>query len=90
MNEFFAMRNFGKHSDKTFIGRIEHGTDWLGVDFDSGRIAGLSQKAVKKHREKTLRLYLQCCIKGYSHKEALLQIAQYRQRWKKCSSLILV
>jgi len=46
--------------DKTYIGRIQNGFDFLGYRFNEKGIIGLAAKTVKNFMEKTAKLYEQC------------------------------
>ncbi|MEE8056947.1 MAG: hypothetical protein V3T17_03815 [Pseudomonadales bacterium] len=50
---------FKKAADKTFIGRITKGFDWLGYRLGASAAQGVSlaQKTLSNHRDKLLRLY---------------------------------
>lgn len=48
LNSSLSVRGFEKHKDKTFIGKISRGFDWLSVDFDNSRIIGVSLRTIKK------------------------------------------
>lgn len=61
-----------KHPDKTMIGRVEKGFEFLGYAFRPKGL-GVSKKAVKRFREHIARLYEQGA--GFD------RIGQYRQRW---------
>ena len=58
LNQALGSLNLEKHPDKTFIGRIERGFDFLGYHF---RPAGLSvaQKTVDNFLQRATRLYEQ-------------------------------
>ncbi|AYY80888.1 MAG TPA: hypothetical protein DIS95_09315 [Proteus vulgaris] len=74
--------SFEVHPDKTYIGRIQHGFDGLGVYFDRTGITGLSERAIKRHRERCLRLYEQACCDGLPEAEINERVQAYRARWK--------
>jgi len=61
-----------KHPDKTFIGRVEKGFDFLGYHFEPGRLKP-SRQTIKKHAERICRLYEQ----GAGD----IRIRQYIRRW---------
>ncbi|MDK2376799.1 reverse transcriptase domain-containing protein [Serratia fonticola] len=56
LHEFFDLGGFETHPDKTQLGRIEHGFDWLGLWYSplGSRIA---PSATENHRERIARLY---------------------------------
>jgi RNA-directed DNA polymerase len=45
--------------DKTFIGKIRKGVDFLGYRFGSLGVIGLAQQTINNHKQKLLRLYEQ-------------------------------
>jgi hypothetical protein len=61
-----------KHPDKTMIGRVEKGFEFLGYAFRPKGLS-VSKKAVKRFRKHIARLYEQGA--GFD------RIGQYRQRW---------
>ena len=81
LNDYFDMRGFEQHPDKTFIGRTARGFDWLGAAFDEHGAAGLAPRAITHHRERCLRLYEQACRLGLTHAESMLKVQTYRERW---------
>lgn len=58
LNEIFNTLKLEKHPDKTFIGRIERGFDFLGYHF-SPRGLGLARKTVENFLVRATRLYEQ-------------------------------
>ena len=63
VNGFFRDLDLSQHPDKTFIGRIERGFDFLGYHFsrdtDGVQAFGLAAVTVAKFKEKLFRLYEQ-------------------------------
>jgi hypothetical protein len=51
-------RRLGKHPEKTFIGRIERGFDFLGYHF-SPKCLTVPKEALKRFVERATRLYAQ-------------------------------
>ncbi|NEZ55233.1 hypothetical protein DXZ20_05985 [Leptolyngbyaceae cyanobacterium CCMR0081] len=68
INEELAALRVEKHPDKTFIGRIDKGFDFLGYWFSPGRV-GVAKKTVDRMLDKVSRLYEQgvdrICIETY-------------------------
>ncbi|MBH3000329.1 transposase [Serratia marcescens] len=89
LNDYFDMRGFEPHPDKTFIGRTARGFDWLGAVFNEHGAAGLAPRSITRHRERCLRLYEQACRLGLSHSEAMLKVQTYRERWGLWASRLL-
>ncbi|MBU9828528.1 transposase [Rahnella sp. FC061912-K] len=80
LHEFFNLDGFETHPDKTQIGRIEYGFDWLGIWFarEGPRIA---PRAQENHRARVARLYEQARHRGLSKTEADAQVHEYEARW---------
>ncbi|HGE8242600.1 TPA: reverse transcriptase domain-containing protein [Aeromonas veronii] len=81
LNRFFNLSGFEQHPDKTYIGRVEHGFDWLGVQLCERGVTGISPRSWEHHRQRCLRLYEQARSKGQTEQQALVRVATYRQRW---------
>jgi Reverse transcriptase (RNA-dependent DNA polymerase) len=77
VNQTLGMLNLKKHPDKTFIGRIERGFDFLGYHFSP---AGLSvaKKTIDNFIEKAFRLYEQRRRTAVS---AVSPLEMYVRRW---------
>ncbi|MDD1847320.1 transposase, partial [Aeromonas veronii] len=45
LNRFFNLSGFEQHPDKTYIGRVEHGFDWLGVQLCERGVTGISPRS---------------------------------------------
>src|SRR5437588_1237504 len=58
VNQTLGMLRLEKHPDKTFIGRIERGFDFLGYHFSPAGLA-VAKKTVANFIEKASRLYEQ-------------------------------
>lgn len=80
MNECFNQLKVEQHPDKTFIGRIEKGFDFLGYHFsrESLRVADIT---VKKHVERINQLYEQQKTKKATSEEMALVLGLYVKRW---------
>lgn len=83
LNHYFEWGGFKQHPDKTYIGRLSHGMDWLGADFNEYGATGVADRALRHHRERCLRLYEQACQQRLTHDEAMLLVQTYRTRWLK-------
>ena len=75
MNQVLAHLGLEQHPDKTFIGRVTRGFDFLGVDFQPGAPLAPSAVSLARHTEKTARLHEQ----GASPE----RIGRYRQHWQR-------
>ncbi len=58
VNHVLGSLNLEKHSDKTFIGRIERGFDFLGYHFRPHRLC-LAAKTIENFIARAIRLYAQ-------------------------------
>jgi len=58
VNQTLGVLNLEKHSDKTFIGRIERGFDFLGYHFSPSGLT-VAKKTITNFIEKASRLYEQ-------------------------------
>ncbi len=78
MNQALADLGLEQHPDKTFIGRVERGFDFLGMDFQRGQTLAPSAVSLARMTEKISRLYEQ----GASP-ERIGRYLQNRRRWLK-------
>ncbi|HGM5308652.1 TPA: reverse transcriptase domain-containing protein [Serratia marcescens] len=74
-----AEYGFILHPDKTQLGYIAQGFDWMGLWFEAGGMQTIAPRAVSKHRQKCRRLYEQ--IRNLSTHAQEARMAQYRRRW---------
>ena len=56
VNQVLSALQLEKHPDKTFVGRIERGFDFLGYRFSRGPL-GLAQQTLRNHASRLHRLY---------------------------------
>nr|WP_318466695.1 hypothetical protein [Photobacterium leiognathi] len=59
LNQFFNQFSFKQHPDKTFIGKIDKGFDWMGAQFAQSGIVDIAPRSLKKILENIQRLYEQ-------------------------------
>ncbi|CAI0837921.1 Retron-type reverse transcriptase [Serratia quinivorans] len=80
LHEFFDLGGFEAHPDKTQLGRMEHGFDWLGVWYapEGPRIA---PRAIENHRVRVARLYEQARMRKLSTTETEVRVREYEARW---------
>jgi hypothetical protein len=71
-----------KHPDKTYIGKIENGFDFLGYHF-SGKQLTVAAKTVEKHVLHYRQLYEQLRIKKASSIEMASVLGLYVKRWQR-------
>ncbi len=75
VNETLAALKVEQHPDKTFIGRIERGFDFLGYRFQSDGLAGVARQTIERFVERATRLHEQ----GADSE----RIGEYVRRWVK-------
>ena len=81
MNQIFNQLKLKQHPDKTLLGRIERGFDFLGYHFSTEPLQ-LAKITVKKHGERYRKLYEQIKRKKATSKEIALVLEQYVKRWQ--------
>ncbi|EEJ8659136.1 hypothetical protein NJ45_004865, partial [Salmonella enterica subsp. enterica] len=57
LNRHFAQAGFEQHPDKTFIGRVEKGFDWMGFWFTEKGGDGVAPRALQNFKDRLRRLY---------------------------------
>ena len=72
-SEILNELNVEQHPDKTFVGRISRGFDFLGYDFSPAGITGMSRRSVEKFAKRVAQLYEQGAD--------AVGIGQYVRRW---------
>jgi len=80
-------QGFQLHPDKTFIGRISKGFDWMGAWLSSAGVAKIAPRAINNHHNVLHRLYEQT-----RHLPALrqqLRVEQYLVRWNRWAESLL-
>ena len=83
LNQFLNRYGFEKHPDKTFIGKIDRGFDFLGYHFDNHGIAALAASTLAHHSEKLRQLYESAQKNRESEDSLNLRVAEYQRRWKR-------
>jgi hypothetical protein len=76
LNQTFNELKLGKHPDKTVIGRIERGFDFLGYHF-SPKGLGIAKKTLENFLLRAIRLYEQEPSEAFSS----ARLGLYVQRW---------
>ncbi|EDQ2188365.1 hypothetical protein GUO98_004324 [Salmonella enterica] len=56
LNRHFAQAGFEQHPDKTFIGRVEKGFDWMGFWFTEKGGDGVAPRALQNFKDRLRRL----------------------------------
>jgi RNA-directed DNA polymerase len=82
LNQGFNHFGFKQHPDKTFIGRIERGFDWLGYQLNEQGLCGAAPRALQHHATKIRQLYEQTKRRCLSKKQTTSLVTDYRQRWQ--------
>ncbi len=81
LNQCFNRLKVKQHPDKTFIGKIEKGFDFLGYHFSREPLK-LARSTVKKHVERIYRLYEQQIKKKATSEEVAFILGNYVKRWQ--------
>ena len=82
LNQILAQLKVEKHPDKTFIGKIEKGFDFLGYHF-SRQPLKVAEKTVEKHVLQIVRLYEQLRKKKATSNEMASSLGLYVKRWQR-------
>ena len=80
LNQCLQALRLEKHPDKTFIGRIEKGFDFLGYHFSRAPLR-LARKTWAKHALHIIRLYEQLSKKKATSDEVASALGLYVKRW---------
>jgi len=82
LNQFFNHFGFQQHPDKTFIGRIEKGFDWLGYQFNQSGLIDVSPRSKENHLNKLRNLYEQSSARpDLTFNQVHTKMADYSHRW---------
>ncbi len=82
LNQQFNALKVKQHPDKTFIGRIEKGFDFLGYHFSREPLK-LADITVRKHVERLHRLYEQQSKTKANPQQIALVLGEYVKRWQR-------
>jgi RNA-directed DNA polymerase len=82
VNQHFHQLKVEQAPDKTFIGKISKGFDFLGYHFD-GKQLTVAAKTVEKHVLHYRQLYEQLRKKKATSDEMALALGQYVKRWQR-------
>jgi RNA-directed DNA polymerase len=77
VNQVLASLQLQKHPDKTFVGRIEKGFDWLGYRMSPAGLRRMAPKTMEKFGARIQRLYEQSQEKP----DGSLRLGDYVRRW---------
>ncbi|GLH27219.1 MULTISPECIES: reverse transcriptase domain-containing protein [Enterobacter] len=92
--QWFSEYGFEAHPDKTQIGRVQKGFDWMGAWLTHEGVTDVAPRAKANHREKVRRLYEQLArLPKWKRKSATpkvhARVSAYRKRWYIWSQLLL-
>lgn len=79
LNQFLVSYGFEQHPDKTFIGKVAKGFDWMGFLFTARGCTAVAPRALANHALKLRRLYEQARRRDLT--KGLRRVAEYRKRW---------
>jgi hypothetical protein len=82
VNQHFNQLKVAQAPDKTFIGKISRGWDFLGYHFD-GKQLTVAAKTVEKHVLRYRQLYEQLSMKKATSDEMALALGLYVKRWQR-------
>lgn len=81
LHRFFDAAGFECHPDKTQVGRVAQGFDWLGVWFTAQGATGIAPRAMENHRLRRLRLEERAQRRGLSSAATAARVQAYESRW---------
>ncbi|EJO2438362.1 hypothetical protein NRD92_004652, partial [Salmonella enterica] len=84
LNRHFAQAGFEQHPDKTFIGRVEKGFDWMGFWFTEKGCDGVAPRALQNFTDRLRRLYER--VRQWPEDLRLRRMAGYVRAWRRWSS----
>ncbi|NUU39454.1 RNA-directed DNA polymerase [Pseudomonas sp. C2B4] len=76
LNQFFNVYGFEEHLDKTFIGKVEKGFDWMGFLFTAEGCAAVAPRALANHALILRRRYERAPLSS-----GVCRVVEYRARW---------
>jgi hypothetical protein len=82
LNQILNQLKVEKHPDKTYIGKIGNGFDFLGYHFD-GKQLTVEAKTVEKHVLRYRQLYEQLRMKKATSIEMASVLGKYVKRWQR-------
>jgi RNA-directed DNA polymerase len=82
INHYFNWVKLEKHPDKTFIGKIEKGFDFLGYHFSKQPLE-IARKTIQKHVLRIVQLYEQLRKKKATSDETASSLGLYVTRWQR-------
>ncbi|WDZ51801.1 reverse transcriptase domain-containing protein [Acinetobacter vivianii] len=88
LHQFMQPEGFAMHPDKTQIGRLANGFDWVGM-WISPSEQSIAPRALENHQKHRLRLYEQARRRGLSESAANDRVQVYVIRWEKWAANLL-
>ncbi|EAZ5467814.1 hypothetical protein CCP50_24710 [Salmonella enterica] len=79
LNRHFAQAGFEQHPDKTFIGRVEKGFDWMGFWFTEKGCDGVAPRALQNFKDRLRRLYER--VRQWPEDLRHRRMAEYVRAW---------
>ncbi|EGZ4409823.1 hypothetical protein ACS34_004964 [Salmonella enterica subsp. enterica serovar Poona] len=83
LNRHFAQAGFEQHPDKTFIGRVEKGFDWMGFWFTEKGCDGVAPRALQNFKDRLRRLYER--VRQWPEDLRLCRMVGYVRNWLRWS-----
>ena len=82
VNQIMNRLRVEQHPDKTFIGRVSKGFDFLGYHFEPGNL-GVAEKTIRKFVSHACRLYERATKKDQSRAVPMVPsvVTDYVKRW---------
>ncbi|ENZ1993827.1 reverse transcriptase domain-containing protein [Salmonella enterica] len=84
LNRHFAQAGFEQHPDKTFIGRVEKGFDWMGFRFTEKGCDGVAPRALQNIKDRLRQLYER--VRQWPEDLRLRRMVGYVRNWLRWSS----
>ncbi|STT46436.1 Uncharacterised protein [Klebsiella pneumoniae] len=80
LNKYLASLGFEKHPDKTFIGKVSRGFDWLGAWLTDKGVVGIAPRALTTTGRRSVG-FMSRHVHWSKTKQAR-RVSDYRARWK--------
>ncbi|CAI1689238.1 Retron-type reverse transcriptase [Serratia fonticola] len=80
LNGHFEKLSFHQHPDKTYVGQLAKGFDWMGAQLGRAGLQGIAPRALTNHRTKVRRLYEQ--TRSLPVAERARRVSNYLRRWE--------
>lgn len=81
LNHFLNAYELEQHPEKTFIGKVAKGFDWLGYSYNDKGLIRLASKTVQHFFSKLHRLYEQAHRLHWLKEQYKQRVVDYIQRW---------